>query len=750
MQKPKADPKTQKRQDAESVINVLIGFVCAFLLTRVRLHGLHAPLAFALLIAVPTRDAYALGALGGIVAGSMIGGNPMWHTAAAACVYRIVLRVLPYIRVTPRRPMQMILFAVCGAVTLPLNALYGAKELLFGAVSLPIALLCSLLFARLIKSVCTLRKGRVFTVHEQVVFALAFGVLLLSVSDITFFGWSLSCMLLVFCTAVSVTARGVYGVAASALWASMLVLYAGAGPMLIGSIATAALLGAMLRSRGRPFVFLSFVLSSVLFETYAETSAVSMDVQNLLSGALFYFLLPAKWLDQLAAALCIERQTEQLRSDTIRQIEQNASEQMTEMGNLIKGFSGMFEPPAHEDDAVVRWTVQAALSVCRGCRERSDCWMDAKSMQQTLLCLAEQADAGNRVTTVDPLHPTCPRFGALCGAIVLSYRQALSKEAVLSEAQRQSQFANKQFSGVGDALLDRAKEIGTRAHEQTESRRRVEERLNELGVRMQSFDWTESEQNRVIRVVLQRPLHTKRDVIGTEIEKACGFRLRTVSVSVERQTVTFVLEQDANMHASVRVAKAEENGAVSGDATGECRLLGGRVCYALSDGMGRGGEARSESEAAIDLLFRLYRAGMERELVCDTVNRMLLARSEAEMYATLDAVSIDLNTGEAEILKYGAPPSYLLRGDSILPIDGEALPCGILLEAKPSVIHLQLKPNDRLVLCTDGVQDVLPEGAKETLKSLVKSRLPLDETLLKLAQSRRGTDDMTVMVIHVA
>ena len=129
---------------------------------------------------------------------------------------------------------------------------------------------------------------------------------------------------------------------------------------------------------------------------------------------------------------------------------------------------------------------------------------------------------------------------------------------------------------------------------------------------------------------------------------------------------------------------------------------------------------------------------------------MLLAQTESEMYATLDAVSIDLNTGEAELLKYGAPPSYLVRDGQISPISGEALPCGILAEAKPSVIRMKLRRSDRIVLCSDGVQDVLPEGVETAIRAMEHSGQKTGDALIELAKTRGGTDDMTVMVICVA
>ena len=116
----------------------------------------------------------------------------------------------------------------------------------------------------------------------------------------------------------------------------------------------------------------------------------------------------------------------------------------------------------------------------------------------------------------------------------------------------------------------------------------------------------------------------------------------------------------------VKMARAslpEQAEEVSGDEIGELRMPCGRVVYAVSDGMGSGEEANRESRAAIGLLFDQFRLGVERELIYENVNRLLIARAEKEIYATLDAASIDLVTGEAEMVKFGAPPTCLVRAD---------------------------------------------------------------------------------------
>ena len=91
-----------------------------------------------------------------------------------------------------------------------------------------------------------------------------------------------------------------------------------------------------------------------------------------------------------------------------------------------------------------------------------------------------------------------------------------------------------------------------------------------------------------------------------------------------------------------------------------------------------------------------------------------------------------------------------MRDGQVSVITGEALPCGILADAKPSVIRMQLKKNDRIVLCSDGVHDMFSEDAEQVIRSVEPIGQKAGEQLLMIAKARGGTDDMTVMVIDVA
>ncbi|MCL2672367.1 MAG: SpoIIE family protein phosphatase [Clostridiales bacterium] len=240
-------------------------------------------------------------------------------------------------------------------------------------------------------------------------------------------------------------------------------------------------------------------------------------------------------------------------------------------------------------------------------------------------------------------------------------------------------------------------------------------------------------------------------IILQTAEQICKTRLRILHAEKEENVVTVNLEDAPPFAASVAISQIpSEKDAVSGDAAGECRLPGGRVVYALSDGCGSGCAARVQSCACIENLFALYRKGLPLRDLYKALNHHLVAQGDApqDMYATLDALEIDLHTGEAELVKFGSPPAYLLRGEQLSPLEGEAPPCGIVEDAAPSAWQLNLRRGDKLLFCSDGFCDALGDACDAMLRRHM--RLPPQEmanALARAAQAAGNADDVTVMVV---
>ena len=194
------------------------------------------------------------------------------------------------------------------------------------------------------------------------------------------------------------------------------------------------------------------------------------------------------------------------------------------------------------------------------------------------------------------------------------------------------------------------------------------------------------------------------------------------------------------------------DGAASGDSW-LARLLDNRRLLALiSDGMGRGEGAARESARAVRLLERFMLAGIDGVGAAEAVNALLQNRGAEDMFATMDLLELNLDTGDAAFLKLGACATMIVRDGEVSWVQGGCLPLGILERVEPGRFRARLEPGDALMMASDGVMDALDE---DRLTALLNSGLPpktiarqtLDAAREALGEGRR--DDMTVICVRI-
>ena len=196
-----------------------------------------------------------------------------------------------------------------------------------------------------------------------------------------------------------------------------------------------------------------------------------------------------------------------------------------------------------------------------------------------------------------------------------------------------------------------------------------------------------------------------------------------------------------------------EAGEPCGDSHLCCLLDDERLLVLICDGMGRGEAARRESAVAVRLLGRLLRVGAASGLAIETVNALLVNRCGEEMFATVDMLIINLNTGEAELVKLAACPTLILRDGALRRAEGGRLPLGILEKVQPGSFRTRLLPGDVLLMASDGVMDAAGEEALERLMRR-EDRDMTRLARLALATAERACeggrrDDMTAVCLRV-
>ena len=232
----------------------------------------------------------------------------------------------------------------------------------------------------------------------------------------------------------------------------------------------------------------------------------------------------------------------------------------------------------------------------------------------------------------------------------------------------------------------------------------------------------------------------------------CGVRMYKASETASRNGAYRLLrfEQAGRFRVETGVAQMAK-GRVSGDSCVFSRLRDGRHLMMVCDGMGSGENARRESSAAASLIENFYQAGFDDAIIFDTINRLLILKSDEDMFTTVDLCLVNLNTGDAAFTKIGAEPSYIIRGSSVATVSPGSLPIGIVDEVRPVSIHKTLEPDDLIVAMSDGVSAAVGDDAAGWFADIPQTdaQTVAEAILQKALGPDPPRDDMTVIVGRV-
>jgi len=124
---------------------------------------------------------------------------------------------------------------------------------------------------------------------------------------------------------------------------------------------------------------------------------------------------------------------------------------------------------------------------------------------------------------------------------------------------------------------------------------------------------------------------------------------------------------------------------------------------AISDGMGSGTQANKSSKTVISMLEKLLTNGFDKETSIGLINSSINLNSNEETYATIDISIINLENGNVEFVKNAACPTFIKSNKNVEVVKSVSFPAGMLDKIDLVVYDKDLKENDILVMCSDGI-----------------------------------------------
>ena len=187
-----------------------------------------------------------------------------------------------------------------------------------------------------------------------------------------------------------------------------------------------------------------------------------------------------------------------------------------------------------------------------------------------------------------------------------------------------------------------------------------------------------------------------------------------------------------------------------------------RLCFLVGDVSDKGAASGLFMAAAKTLIKAHAMRAESTAGIVSRVNRELAANNDSCMFVTLFLGLLNLQTGEIVFTNAGHDPPYLVRDgvDPELVLARNGLPLGVLDDAEYTESEITLKPDDLLLVYSDGVTEAMDREGKvlghERLEELLagdKSATP-ESTVRALAEGVEAfevgtpqSDDVTAIAL---
>ena len=131
---------------------------------------------------------------------------------------------------------------------------------------------------------------------------------------------------------------------------------------------------------------------------------------------------------------------------------------------------------------------------------------------------------------------------------------------------------------------------------------------------------------------------------------------------------------------------------------------------------------------------------------------LALRGEETGGFTTVDLLQLDLFTGEGELFKLGAAPTYIKKRGEVQRLSGKSLPAG-LAEGESDALDrfsLRLFPGDCVLMVSDGVCPGQEDGWLREMLAQFDGASPKELAReLVTRDLKEATDDRTALVIRV-
>ena len=753
-----------KQEHLRTLITGVQRFVLCAVLAQGTILGGYMPFGLAMTAALMARGA-GLSALGGLVCGVMLRGDGFHGGiyAAAALLVLCVMSVCAGLRVMSERwfapGVATFASAACTFVFLPLGAELTAP-----------AVLTFLLVQGITFGVCWMYGAAFAPPRDEndwrrpVTLLVLTATVLLSLSGINLFGVfapaRAGALLLVL--AAAYLGGPAAGAAAGVAFGAAMDLNIGYGALFTCCYGLCALVAGLFHDSGRGWFSVCALGSGLCAAMLGVEHPLFIPlIAELFCAVLMFAALPPFVWEAIRRSLLPDTLMGEAASQRVRRLAGTcATEAAQAFYELyLAMLHGVSEGKAAGDRNIRAVFDYASDHVCKNCMLCTQCWQ--RDYVSTLAALNDvtqpMLQRGRAEMSDFPYHfaARCARLPELMRAINSALFALRERESLRRQQEENQSLLARQYAGITDIL----RQLGAEVTQDETAQPLMERQVRRYAA---AFGWIDrvcavrDSQGRLTVELYGEGIDDimkQGDGFSAGLSALLGVTLTAPEKKKGSQGIHVEMHERAPYRAVVGIGRQQKEGAsVSGDNA--CYFLTdtGTACLLLSDGMGSGAAASRDSRMLITSLERFLRAGISVGDALHAVSPALRLRSDGMRFTTLDAFTLDLFSGRAEILKCGAAPTYMRLNGRWTILPGTALPIGLAEEDElGDAVPLQMNDGDIVVLLSDGVTDGTDDKWVRQLLIAHAGDSPKEiaAQLVNEAKGRGHDDDRTVMVMKI-
>lgn len=543
----------------------------------------------------------------------------------------------------------------------------------------------------------------------------------------------------------------------------------------LGIYAISGLLAGLFRNFGRLGVIIGYMLGTLALSMFiAETQATILGMWETGVASIIFLLLPASLKEKLPVQTLgpISSLREKDLNLTDVRIKDAARNRIEHLATVFDELSSTFAEETGKrkqlgESAYLTYLYdEISASFCGNCSRYEECWVkNCYTTSQEILDIFSIAESAGEVS-----YEECPvSFRRRCiygremlGTINHLFDNLRINEYWSGKLTESRSLVSRQLQGISRVMKNLAREIDVKTVVDFDLGQHLLKESKKRGLSLKELSPVRSGEQLYISTIMPScgsgcecevqvaPLIS--GLLGEKME-VCDKKCPRFAGKGDCE---FTLARAFNykvISGAAQVGREE----VCGDSFTIATLKEGKELVALSDGMGVGEKACSESQAAVRLLENLLSTGFDRQTALKTINSVLILRSTAETFATLDLLMFDLYTGELDFIKVGSAPSFIKRGRQVGTVISNSIPIGILDNLDVISEKQALYPHDMVVMISDGVMEASHDASSEWLQDFLaevdeKDPQILAEMIIHKALSLckgKPRDDMTAICMYI-